>query len=95
MRFALACAVLLLAAACKSKSSLEREEARGKDKAVEKAQDRVHELKMKELGGTELSPEEAAERDRLKAQADEELNGGNTPLPPPPPPEEAPAAEGT
>ena len=80
-------AAALLLSSCRSESARARDEGRAKAKGIAAAQQRVHALQMKELGGGELSSAEQAERDRLKAEADEELNGGNTP-------EQAPPAEG-
>lgn len=78
-------AVLLLvltASACRNEANLQRQEKRALEKSVSQAQEQVHKLNMKERNGSELTEEEKAARQKLKEQADEDQNGGNTPEPP-------------
>lgn len=84
-----AAGLLLLAAlaACRRQVDLERREKRALEESVSQAQDQVHKLNMKEIAGEQLSAEEAALRQRLKEQAEEDQNGGEGK---PPQPEPAP-----
>lgn len=71
----------VLAAACRGEADRERQEKRALEESISRSQETVHKLNMKELEGTELSAEELATRRRLKEQAEEDENGGNTPEP--------------
>jgi hypothetical protein len=62
--------------ACRREADLERREKRALAESVSQAQDTVHKLNMKELGGAALSDEEVALRKKLKEQAEEDQNGG-------------------
>lgn len=84
--------VLLGAAACRNESELTRREKRALEASVAESKDTVHKLNMKELEGGELTQEEKAGRQRLKEQAAEDENGGNSPEPPPGTPDAAPEA---
>lgn len=57
----------------------EADEKRALEESISAAQDRAHEIKMKELNGTELSAEEQAEKQRLAEQAAEDSNEGTLP----------------
>lgn len=71
----------LTAAGCRNEANLARREKRALEESVSQAQDQVHKLNMKELEGTELTEEEKSLRQKLKEQAAEDENGGNTPEP--------------
>lgn len=72
---------LVGAAACRNEADISRREKRALDESVAESKDKVHKLNMKELEGAELTEEEKAVRQKLKEQAAEDENGGNTPEP--------------
>lgn len=75
--------LVLAAAACRRQAELERSEKKALEESVSQAQDQVHKLNMKEVSGEELTAEEAALRQRLKDQAEEDQHGGEgRPQPP-------------
>lgn len=90
--FAAALLLAGLASACGRPK--EAEEKRDLEKSISAAQDRAHQIKMKEANGAELSAEELAEKQRLLEQAAEDSNEGTLPdeMRPRPEPQEEPTA---
>ncbi|MBI5596239.1 MAG: hypothetical protein HY928_09155 [Elusimicrobia bacterium] len=75
--FALSACAAAMLCACGRPS--EADEKRALDRSIAAAQERAHELKMKEINGTELSAEEQAEKQRFNEQAAEDEHGGTLP----------------